>query len=52
MIVSLPAGRDEIEIVATPFTMVPVPSVVPPLVNVTELVAELGRVAVMVTVLP
>ena len=45
----LPSGSDDVVTVATPFAMVPVPSVVAPLVNDTLPVALLGRVAVKVT---
>ena len=50
MIGSVPAGRTDVESVATPDALiVPVPRLVTPLVNVTEPVGPAGSVAVMVT---
>jgi len=52
VIVLVPRGTFVVAMVATPFVMVAVPSVVVPSVNVTLPVALVGRVEVIVTVLP
>jgi hypothetical protein len=46
---SLPIGSEGTVIVATPLTIVPVPSTVPPLENVTVPVTPVGTVSVIVT---
>jgi hypothetical protein len=46
---SVPAGSEDVVVVATPPASVDVPSVVAPLVNVTVPVAAAGSVAVKVT---
>ena len=46
---SLPAGSEEVAVVATPPVSVAVPNVVAPLVNVTVPVTPIGSVAVKVT---